>query len=351
MNAEIERMVTALADRVRNLEIWKAEQILLARDGELPSPNPLPGAGPEIASMVKAINENPLNAMCDREEKALNDAAFRAGNSMGKTHTHAEQVRDYLHPKIPVGWVSAPGPMATKYPHRDEDILHQAISPDPSIPWNPKYVAILPEQVQDNDEYWSGKHWYPVVHAKRLLRPHASFAWRRMVQPISPDNVLSSSINEGQTESLLKESDVLWNPSKTWKGMFSAPVEPAPGSDQDHPPLGYRRAPVGGWMEKGYLFWNGTGTWQHGGTLFGTRISETEFPIANPIPANEGDSQKEVAELRATVERLEAELETTKRLLAESLVERNRLKNLHDARKVRIEGFRDVLRERLGDLV
>ena len=56
-------------------------------------------------------------------------------------------------------------------------------------------------------------------------------------------------------------------------------------------------------------------------------------------------------ELRATVERLEAELETTKRLLAESLVERDRLKNLHDARKVRIEGFRDVLRERLGDLV
>lgn len=56
-------------------------------------------------------------------------------------------------------------------------------------------------------------------------------------------------------------------------------------------------------------------------------------------------------ELRATVERLEAELDTTKRLLAESLVERDRLKNLHDARKVRIEGFRDVLRERLGDLV
>ena len=56
-------------------------------------------------------------------------------------------------------------------------------------------------------------------------------------------------------------------------------------------------------------------------------------------------------ELRATVERLTAELDTTKRLLAESLVERDRLKNLHDARKVRIDGFRDVLREKLGDLV
>lgn len=56
-------------------------------------------------------------------------------------------------------------------------------------------------------------------------------------------------------------------------------------------------------------------------------------------------------ELRATVERLEAELETTKRFLAESLVVGDRLKKLHDARKVLIEGFRDVLRERLGDLV
>ena len=91
----------------------------------------------------------------------------------------------------------------------------------------------------------------------------------------------------------------------------------------------------------------------------------------SPNPANEGDSQKagmpdKIAEsvvqdlqqacydrdeLRATVERLTSELDTTKRLLAESLVERDRLKNLHDARKVRIDGFRDVLRERLGDLV
>lgn len=58
-----------------------------------------------------------------------------------------------------------------------------------------------------------------------------------------------------------------------------------------------------------------------------------------------------VRDLSAEVERMEAELDTTKRLLAESLVERDRLKNLHDARKVRIEGFRDVLRERLGYLV
>lgn len=90
----------------------------------------------------------------------------------------------------------------------------------------------------------------------------------------------------------------------------------------------------------------------------------------SPIPANEGGSQKaglsgEIAEsvvqdlqqacydrdeLRATVERLTSELDTTKRLLAESLVERDRLKSLHDARKVRIDGFRDVLSEHLGDL-
>ena len=73
------------------------------------------------------------------------------------------------------------------------------------------------------------------------------------------------------------------------------------------------------------------------------------FPWRRRIPAT--TPTEPARDLSAEVERLEAELGTTKRLLAESLVERDRLKNLHDARKVRIEGFRDVLRERLGDLV
>ena len=87
------------------------------------------------------------------------------------------------------------------------------------------------------------------------------------------------------------------------------------------------------------------------------RVAEVEAENAERDAAHKADADLaaslhlENAGLRATVERLTAELETTKRLLAESLVERDRLKNLHDARKVRIEGFRDVLRERLGDLV
>ena len=73
------------------------------------------------------------------------------------------------------------------------------------------------------------------------------------------------------------------------------------------------------------------------------------FPWRRRIPVT--TPTEPARDLSAEVERLEAELGTTKRLLAESLVERDRLKNLHDARKVRIEGFRDALRERLGDLV
>lgn len=327
MNSNIERMVTALADRVRNLEIWKAEQILLARDGKLPSLDIHPSSPvsvTSIAALVQEIQKNPLNAMCDKEEEALNYAAFRAGNSFGKTETIGSQVEEILagqtesplkgvhqsdltstqfsiqgpengsigisvqvstempERSLPVGWVSGTGPMARDYPHRDEDILHQKISPDPSIPWGEKYEAILPEEAEDSDEGFLPKSetvaegWYKrtwILPARRMGIP-----WRRRKSP--------------------------------------APAEPAPGSDQDHPPLGYRRAPVGGWMEKGYLFWCGTGKWESGGTLHGRRISETEFPIANPIPANEGDSQKEVAELRATVDRLTAERDELRGKLA-----------------------------------
>lgn len=230
-------------------------------------------------------------------------------------------------------------------------------------------------------------------------------------------------------------------------------IEPAPGSDAEHPPAGYRLAKVGEKRAHGFLY-RFCKTWVPDyppDKRVGEPYQESQLPIANPIPANEGDSRlaesvaipvgwKAVPEgihreipvkirrriasgaglglliypdpsipwgegyeailpseategdeywsvdrwwksgggrchpsvpgyfawrrripattptepardLSAEVERLEAELETTKRLLAESLVERDRLKNLHDARKVRIEGFRDVLRERLGDLV
>ena len=254
---------------------------------------------------------------------------------------------------------------------------------------------------------------------------------------------------------------------------YQPAAEPAPGSDAEHPPLGYRLAKVAEKREPGYVFWDGEGWIEGESTLFGSPIDPWHSsPCANPITANEGDSRaaESVAipvgwiksmrqmltspqvwrplmaagkcvgaiepdpsipwgegyeailpseategdeylgasgmwwksggggchptdpkrfawrrripattptepardlsdkiaesvvqdlqqacydrdELRATVERLTAELDATKRLLAESLVERDRLKNLHDARKVRIDGFRDVLREHLGDLV
>lgn len=136
---------------------------------------------------------------------------------------------------------------------------------------------------------------------------------------------------------------------------YPVPAEPAPGSDAEHPPEGYVLVPNGSGEKIGsdWISWSwGKGPWESlDPRTPGKRHASYHYPMARPIPANEGDSQKEVSELRATVERLTAELDTTKRLLAESLVERDRLKNLHDARKVRIDGFRDVLREHLGGLV
>ena len=99
---------------------------------------------------------------------------------------------------------------------------------------------------------------------------------------------------------------------------------------------------------EGDEYWSVDRWWKSGGGRCHPSVPGY-FAWRRRIPAT--TPTEPARDLSAEVERLEAELETTKRLLAESLVERDRLKNLHDARKVRIEGFRDVLRERLGDLV
>ena len=113
-----------------------------------------------------------------------------------------------------------------------------------------------------------------------------------------------------------------------WNPPYSAPAEPAPGSDAEHPPLGYRLAKVAEKREPGYVFWDGEGWIEGGSALFSSPVDRWHSsPCANPITANEGDSQKaglsdkiaesvvqdlqqacyDRAELRATVERLTAE--------------------------------------------
>lgn len=153
---------------------------------------------------------------------------------------------------------------------------------------------------------------------------------------------------------------------------------PAPGSDAEHPPLGYRLVEPESdkLIKKGWLVWSyGTGPWsEFTPQSIGLYRSASGYAVAEPIPAAEGDSQacaecakfraiaqfettaKEEALVRAEMaERQLAELRTdlddTKRLLSESIVERDRIRSREDARKVRLEGFRDILRKRLGDLV
>lgn len=183
------------------------------------------------------------------------------------------------------------------------------------------------------------------------------------------------------------------------KSGDSAAAEPAPGSDAEHPPEGYVLVPREGVqiIASDWIVWKfDRGPW---GPLepasIGERLHDGYHPCARPIPANEGDSRlaesgeewqeagvtpsmmwdviqemrkaldcdgtrtpvehaehvmENIDELRATVERLTAELDTTKRLLAESLIERDRLQIDHDERRSRIRAFNDVLREKLGDL-
>lgn len=83
---------------------------------------------------------------------------------------------------------------------------------------------------------------------------------------------------------------------KEFRAVFgkAETIEPAPGSDAEHPPVGYVLVPhaSGDRTRYDWLVWlNGVGPW----TPFQKYIGETHtahfFPCARPIPANEGDSR------------------------------------------------------------
>lgn len=169
--------------------------------------------------------------------------------------------------RIPTGWVERLFDSLWAASDRNFNGLH--IYPDPSIPWGEGYEAILPEEAREGDEYRTPCGW---TKKMTKIEKASGVAWRRRKSP--------------------------------------APAEPAPGSDAEHPPVGYRLAKVGETRAPWYIFWSeDRQKWIAGEySLFGVEIDlRFSAPIANPIPANEGDSQKEVSELRATVERLTAE--------------------------------------------
>lgn len=174
---------------------------------------------------------------------------------------------------VPIGWIGC-GTTA-KNPGTYRAYRGQWIAPDPSIPWGEEYEAILPEEATTGD-------------------------WRLEDTGLLAGEWLQHEIGmEGP------HAENWWGHGLPWRRRKS-PAEPAPGSDAEHPPEGYRLEPVGGERRRGYLWWHPERRELISCTLCVGLKVEKDI-IANPIPANEGDSQKEVAELRATVERLTAE--------------------------------------------
>lgn len=164
----------------------------------------------------------------------------------------------------------------------------QWIKPDPSIPWGEGYEAILPSEATKDDWRLCDGDW--LQHSICMDGPK-KIGW--------------------------------WGDAFPWRRRIPATTP----TECDHD-------------------WRYASRWTKPGFESRARCQKCDARKWDPTTPTEP-----ARDLSAEVERLEAELETTKRLLAESLVERDRLKNLHDARKVRIEGFRDILREQLGDLV
>jgi len=83
---------------------------------------------------------------------------------------------------------------------------------------------------------------------------------------------------------------------KEFRAVFgkAETIKPAPGSDAEHPPVGYRLAKVGDLREPGYIWWDEDDeNWETESCM------RTGLPVkmgsghivANPIPANEGDSR------------------------------------------------------------
>ena len=196
-------------------------------------------------------------------------------------------------------------------------------------------LAAMEERLKAVEEYLG-----IIVGSANFTLQKASPEIASLVQEIQKNPLNAMCDNEGQTTNPLKESDrptpegLRICPDPTGEGsawqVSPTPAEPAPGSDEEHPPEGYRLEPVGGKRAPGYVWWCPTTyKWQPAQM---DMMGKTVYPsvvVANPIPANEGDSQKaglsdEIAEsvvqdlqqarydrdeLRATVERLTAENE------------------------------------------
>lgn len=83
---------------------------------------------------------------------------------------------------------------------------------------------------------------------------------------------------------------------KEFRAVFgkAETIEPAPGSDAEHPPVGYRLANGQEFVVRGALFWSDFGEWKEvlRSQCYGEeKAFQFTAPIANPIPANEGDSR------------------------------------------------------------
>lgn len=315
--------------------------------------------GPDGSDPIPAIQDHEL-----RIQKLEEILSFRAGNSIGKTVFTKAQMESIIATKHPV----------FQLPSNDE--LHRLRV----FMEGHKLTQHLAQRIAEVQRATEEAHvraelirlgWIPPdekaedsVHPLPGSGPEIA----SMVKAINENPLNAMCDNDGQTESPLKESDrptpeglrICPDPTgegSAWQGSTTT-AEPAPGSDAEHPPVGYVLVPLTSNDPIGseWIVWSYRGPWRSvSSENVDLQRSRSRYAMARPIPANEGDSQKaelsdKIAEsvvqdlqqacydrdeLRATVEGLteeNAELRNTNRSYHMTITDLNdRLRMVREA--------------------
>lgn len=154
-----------------------------ARDPECPvcraidSASRLRTIGPGEVVVSREHNEREARAEIGPGHDPTGEGSARQGEGTAKS----------AGPVVPAGWVQGDfglHPPDGK-PFFRNDMMLFWITPDPSIPWGEGFEALLPEEAETGDEYWTGSDWVaPLDPSAWSAGARRAEVWRRRIRPL-----------------------------------------------------------------------------------------------------------------------------------------------------------------------